>query len=173
MPQEARVYSIDTIRQFRARVCVFVEQARAAVSEMQDEYNRGLRWVREERPAFWRHELRVRTARLGEARANLNRARLSAVSPHASTDERAVEAARRAVAEAEMKLANLQRWGKLLETRAAPHVAQLWKLNSVLDREFARALSQLDQVLTALEAYAESQPQQVRETPTDETPGER
>ena len=153
MADKAQITSVEAIEAFRAKLIVFLGQARPVMEEVGNEMARTRVWLQNEQRAFWQHELRLRARKLEEAKQELFTATLSKFHESTALKLMAVQRAQRAIAEAEAKLLALKRWDRELENRAAPLVKQTEQLQGFLATDMARAVAYLDQALKALDAY--------------------
>jgi hypothetical protein len=154
MADKAQLTSVEALEAFRARLIIFLSQARPVLEEVNGEMSRLRLWLANDQRSFWELELRRRERRLEEAKQELFNARMSAIPTGTSAVlEMAVQRARRAIDEAEAKLKTLKRWERELDNRAAPLLKQLDQLRGFLASDMSRAVAYLDQALRALEAY--------------------
>jgi len=154
MAGKAQITSVEAIESFRAKLIVFLGQARPVLEEVGNEMSRMRLWLEDEQRRFWETELRRRERRLEEAKQELFNATLS----HLQTGTTAllhmtVQRAQRAVREAEAKLKLLKRWASELDNRVAPLMKQTEQLHGFLATDMTRAIAYLDQTLKALDAY--------------------
>jgi hypothetical protein len=154
MAEKAQITSVEAIEAFRAKLIVYLGQARPVLDETAGELVRTRLWLQNEQRAFWEQELRRRERRLEEAKQELFNATISSIPTGTSALlQMAAQRAQRAVHEAEAKLKVLKRWDNDLEDRAAPLMKQTEQLQAFLMTDMARAVAYLDQVLKALDAY--------------------
>ncbi len=153
MAEKAQITSVEAIEAFRAKLIVFLGQARPVMDEVGNEMSRARFWLQEEQRRFWEQQLRLRARRLEEARQELFTATLSKFHESTALRLMAVQRAQRAVAEAEAKIQMLKKWDRELENRAAPLMKQTEQLQGFLATDMARAVAHLDQVLKSLDAY--------------------
>jgi uncharacterized protein YpbB len=156
MPVRAKVKSLEEIEAFRSSLVTYVSQARAALEEISSEVIRTRVWIEDDQRTNWEHELRRRGRALEEAQAALFSARLSTFTANGiSLEQIAVQRARRAVEEANVKLRVLKKWARDFESVVQPQLKQVEKLHTVLSHDMAKGLAELSQIITVLAAYAE------------------
>lgn len=155
MARAANVLAIEALAEFRAKLCIFADRARQAVTEIEGEVTRTRSWIRDDRLAFWRQQLRQRAAQLSEARNALNRAHLSDFRESLYAEEMAVQRAKRAVSEAEQKARIVRRWATVFDGKAAPALAPVRKLGELLGNDMGNAIAELSQMHKSLQDYAE------------------
>ncbi len=155
MTQRADVRSVDGLKELRSAVLVFLESVRNALAAADTDAYRRMRWVEEEVPARWREELKKRQAQFAEARVVLYRKQLGPAKdqqPH--TEARfAFERAKKRVDEAEEKLREAQRWAQRLDRALVKLRGGTAPLGSFTDVQMQRAVSRLDALVEAVEAY--------------------
>jgi hypothetical protein len=158
MAGRAQVTSVEAVESFRASLIVFLKRARAALEEASDEILRARAWVQDDRRLHWEHEMRLRSRKLEEARAELFSARLSQFQGSTALQLMAVQRAECAVREGEAKLSVIKKWGREMENRTDPLLKQLNQLQGFLTTDMGRAVVYLAQVVKTLEAYASVMP---------------
>lgn len=154
MPDRAQVSSVDALKAFRADLIVFLSKARPTLEEVSDEVMRTKSWLVNEQSSFWENQKRRRSRELERAQAELFSARISGLSTESSAQQMAVHKARRAVDEADAKLALLKRWIRDLDNLALPMSKQLNQLESFLGTDMSKAVAWLEQAVIILESYA-------------------
>lgn len=154
MPDRAQVSSVDALKAFRADLIVFLSKARPTIEEVSDEVMRTKSWLVNEQSSHWENQKRRRSRELERATAELFSARLSGLSTETSAQQMAVHKARRAVEEADAKLALLKRWIRDLDNLAQPMARQLNQLESFLGTDMSKAVAWLEQAVIILESYA-------------------
>ncbi len=154
MAEKAQITSVEAIEAFRAKLIVFLGQARPVLEEAGGELTRMRLWLQNDQRTFWEHELRRRERRLEEAKQELFNATMSSLpTGTAALLQVTVQRAQRAVHEVEARLGCLKKWDRELENRAAPLMKQTEQLQGFLVTDMTRAVAYLDQSLKALDAY--------------------
>jgi len=154
MSGQAKITSVEALESFRAKLIIFLTQARSVLEEVSSEMSRTRQWLQNDQRAHWENELRRRERRLEEARQELFNASLASIQTGTTALlQLTVQRAQRAVLEAETKLRCLKRWDNELNDRSAPLMKQIEQLQGFLGADMTRAVAFLDQALKALEAY--------------------
>lgn len=155
--QSAAVHSIDAIRDFRAGVAEFAEDARSALVDIDLEVRRSLDWILELQPAYWKNEVRRREHLVNEAKNDLHRARMCTLpgggTPSCMEEKKALSRAEQRLAEAHEKVKLVKHWARVLEHEVAEYSGRAMQLNTLLDSTVPRALSFLDRATGQLELY--------------------
>jgi hypothetical protein len=153
MTGQAQITSVEAIESFRAKLIVFLTQARSVLDEAANELSRTRLWLQNDQRALWEHELRLRGRRLEEAKQELFNAKLSQFQESTALHLMAVQRTQRAMQDAEDHIGALKKWDRDLENRAAPLMKQTEQLQGFLATDMTQAVAYLDQALKALDAY--------------------
>lgn len=153
----ASVRSIDAIRELRAALVVFCHEARTGLVDVELEVRRSLQWIREQQPAHWHNQIRLRENAVNEAKNELHRARMRTLpgggTPSCMEEKKLLDRAQRRLAEAHEKLEVVARWSRTLAHEVLEYEARAAQLNNYLDATVPRATSFLSKIETHLEAY--------------------
>ena len=76
MAEKAQITSVEAIESFRAKLIVFLGQARPVLEEIGNEVVQTRLWLQNEQRTFWEHQLRLRGRRLEEAKQELFNAKV-------------------------------------------------------------------------------------------------
>lgn len=166
MSQQARVNSIDAIRGFRSRLIVFAERAQSSLSDCDAEAQKTIMKLRLEAGPRWAKRLRERQDALQHAKSELLRKQSSFAvdSPTCLEQRKAVEAAKRAVDEAQEKVARIKHLVGELERAFTIYKGQVAGLSDLVTRNVPLGLARLDRMTDALEAYRSVNPAPSGET---------
>jgi hypothetical protein len=154
MAETANITSFDAVEAFRAGLIVYLGKARPLLEEISGEIIRMRQWLEEDQMRYWENQLRLRSRKLEEARAELFNATLSKLSTTTALSQMAVQRADRAVRECEAKLKMVRKWSRELENRTGPLIKQIEQLQTYLATDMTQGVAYLDRVMEALEAYA-------------------
>jgi len=153
MAEQAQVTSVEAIESFRASLILFTSKVRPVLEEVSDEVMRLQFWLENDQRRFWEGELRKRALKLEEAKREMFNTALSHLQEATALQHMAVQRAQRAVRDAEEKLDTLKKWERALEDRTAPMVKLVEEFHGFLITDMGRAVTQLVQIIKALEAY--------------------
>ena len=154
MAETANITSLDAIETFRAGMVVYLGKARPLLEEISGEIIRTRQWIEDDQRRHWENQLRLRSRKLEEARAELFNATLSKLSTTTALSQMAVQRADRSVRECEDKLKMIRKWSRELENRTGPLIKQIEQFKTYLATDMAQAMAYLERVMTTLEAYA-------------------
>lgn len=158
MPGQAQITSIESLETFRADLIVYLSQMQPVLDEISGEVVRMRFWLQNEGREFWENQLRRRRRKLEEARAELFNAKLSTLQDSSILQHMQAQKARRAVEEAEQKLAALKKWERELENLAEPLLKPVGQLQGFLATDMGRGVAALTQIIQALETYRKVAP---------------
>ena len=158
MNGSARVHSIEALADLRAALCQFGQSVSGALEEAISEVQRALMWLTLEQQQHWQGQVRRRSEAYAQAKLTLNRKRDLEASPvgghYSYVDERkALAQAERALAEAQSKYRNVQRWAVKLDQEAFTFKMVLRGLLDTVELDVPNALSDIDAMVMALEKY--------------------
>ena len=89
MSSQAAVHSIDELKNFRVALALYGEDTLGTLGAVEAEVRRTLRWVEEERPAYWHDQIKRRREQVAMARADVFRRNLQKTARLQSGDVRA------------------------------------------------------------------------------------
>jgi hypothetical protein len=162
MTSGAHVGSLAAVRDFRAAMLVFLHDAREALGSQEMELRRTLEWLLEAEPARWQQEVRHSQDLVTEAKIELERCRHTKLpggeTPSCIEERKLLERARRRLEHAEDKVEAVRKWGRAFELETAEYNTRAQQLSDLVEADFAEALSTLDRVLEALDAYVAQSP---------------
>ena len=151
MSDFAQVQSVDALKDFRAALVEFGEDARLALGEALSDVQRTVWWVQHDQPAHWQRELRHRTNRLNEAKTDLSRAQLQQGST--VIEKKKVLACQKAVEEAEEKLRRIKQWSINIEKELMLFKGQCNSLGGVIDGELPKVVARMERMIDSLHQY--------------------
>lgn len=171
MESGAHVSSVEAIEAFRTALLVYMGKSRAALDEASDEIARTREWLRSDRLLYWENQVRKRKRKLDDARQALFSGRLSTLREVRSAEQNAVHSAKRALNEAEDKLARVRQWLKRYESAVEIPARELERLRTIFVGEMPKGVAYLGQVVQKLDRYSErGSPRSGTEVPSE--PGE-
>jgi hypothetical protein len=157
MSNGAEVGSIDAVRQFRAALVTFAEEAREALGSYEMEVGRALQWLLESQPQYWKQQVRICEDRVTEAKIELERCRASKLpggeTPSCMEEKKSLERARQRWQYVQDKIAATRKWGYVAQREESEYSGRASQLSTLFDAEVPRALAMLERALASLEAY--------------------
>lgn len=153
MAQPAHVSSIGAIEDFRARLLVFLSQAKPVLEDACDEVARTRQWLQHERSGYWENQVRRRSRVMEEAQAALFSAKLSNLREARTAEQMAVVKARASLNEAQEKLVRVRKWNRDFDHQVQPLLKELEQLRTMIGGDLPKAAAHLAQVIKGLDAY--------------------
>jgi hypothetical protein len=157
MNQSASVHSIDAIRDFRAALIEFCQEARSAMVDIDLELRRSNEWLHEVQPNYWRNEVRRASEEVNETKKDLHRKRLMTLpgggTPSCMEERKAVERAQHRQRYAEEKIEITREWARAEQHEATEYEGRATQLATLIDGTIPKAISFLDHTIGHLEAY--------------------
>jgi len=160
------ITSVEALDAFRTSLILYVSKARPALEEVSAEAVRVRLWLENDQRVHWEGQARRRRRVLEQARLALSSARMSSLPQASSSEQMAVQRAKRALDEAEAKLKMLKYWKREFDNRVEPLVSQLQKLHTFLAHDLSKATAYLTQIINTLAEYAGTAPPSATATPT-------
>lgn len=156
MSPQARVFSIDALRDFRGTYARFGEEVGKALVAVELEIQRTRDWLETDQLGFWVAQVRVCEEKVNEAKNDLSRARISAMfdEPARCTDQ--VVALRKAQARLEYvqdKVKVVKHWIQVVEQEVIEYRGIAQQLSNFTEGNLPRALALLERMVGALDAY--------------------
>ena len=159
MAKAARVTSIDVLQKVRADLLEYADDAQRALTSADAEIVRTIGWLRNERAAYWKAQIRKRQRELDLAKSELFRKELE--SPELKTspveERKRVEKAQRRIDEARDKAKAVTTWIRKLEHEYALYKGQCSQLASAVSADIPKAAAVLQLLTERLEAYLQIQ----------------
>jgi chromosome segregation ATPase len=155
MSEFARVTSLDALRDFKAALGDFAEQAGLALSEAQSDVQRTISWLSNDRLMHWQRELKKRNEKLALAKSELFRKQLESNDTRTSAvvERKNVAKIERLVEEAEEKLKNCKKWKTALERELMLFRAHCGQVASVVAADIPITMGRMDKMMDALQRY--------------------
>lgn len=155
MAEFARVSSLDALRGFKAALQSFQEDATVALSEAQSDAQRGLWYITTDCRAHWQRELKKRTEKLNQAKADLFRKQVETSDTRTSAvvERKAVQRWEQAVAQAEEKLRRIKHWSTALEREFMLFKAGMQSISNIVAADLPEANARIGRMIESLEKY--------------------
>ena len=157
----ANVRNIEAIRDFRAALMKFAEEAESALQSMQMDTHRAFEWIEHDRPHYWTIQVRKAFDLVAATRSALNTCQMRTVAGHRSAcieEKQAYAQAKRRLQHCQEQVARVQRWGQKVRHDADEFRGRLAGLKKLLDVDIPKALALLEKTAMVLESYAEIGP---------------
>jgi hypothetical protein len=164
----ARVHDIDILKMFRAQLIKFAEAANVALGDAESEIHRTINWLDNEQHQKWISEHRKRQGKLAQAQEALRMKKIFA-GPAGSKqscvdEEKAVQKALKALAEAEQKIVAVKQWGRKLQKELLMYKGQTQRFATLISVDVPLAAAVLGNMVMRLENYAALAPAGAKST---------
>src|SRR5688500_5169380 len=154
---EARVESIDAIKNFKRALFKFAEAANASLTDAEAEMSDMYRWLETEQRTYWASNVRKAGELVARCEDALRQKRVfkdaSGRTPSAVDEEKALAKAKRMKEHAEERLANVKRHTPRLAREIMLYKGQAQRLATFVAADIPAAAAKLDKMVDALEAY--------------------
>jgi glutamine synthetase adenylyltransferase len=155
MAEFARVVNLDALRDVKAALQSFADDATVALSEATSDAQRGLWYIANDCKAHWQRELKKRTDKLQQAKAELFKKQLESNDTRTSAVVERKNVARweAAVAQAEEKLRRIKHWSHAMEREFMLFKAGVQGLSNIVAADLPAATARIDRMIASLQAY--------------------
>jgi hypothetical protein len=161
MSSQAAVHSIDDLKSLRVAMALYGEDTLGTLGAVEAEVRRTLRWVEEERPAYWQDQIKRRREQVAMARADVFRRNLQKRPDHNPAMSEQKEALRKAEAslqDAEKRLVLVRKWQPMLRHAVLEYHASVQRLKDLAAGDVPSGVNLLTRIIDALEAYLQVAP---------------
>lgn len=172
MATPAHVTSIEALHAFRGAMIRFGEEATAAVDSLRQETLRTIEWIEDDRPAYWKLQLKKSFDGVAQARTQLEIAQMRAFEGQGSScieEKKQLTSAKRRLQFAEEQIHVVRQWAIKLQHESDDFRGRTSHLEALLKRELPLAIAKLQRMAESLDRYAERLP---RPSTSDSSPGE-
>jgi DNA repair exonuclease SbcCD ATPase subunit len=155
MTRGARVTSIETVQDFRNKLCEFGKDAKDVLCAAEMHIRRMFDWLNE-RGKHWQREIKLRQEEVVRAKIELESRKAMCKDgrgPGTSDQERALHKAKMRLKEAEDKLSSCKRWVPQLQHAVHEYHGPARALAGRLDTDLVQSLALLQRKLEDLERY--------------------
>jgi hypothetical protein len=156
MSSEAKVRSVESLGEFRARLIVFLSKSSTAIGKVTEEVKRARMWVETDQRNYWEGRLKRGMRALEQAQAELMTARMSSFKDSVTMQEMEVRKAKRVVEEATQKLSRIKYWVREFDQLFSGHLRRLDSMTDYFVHDLPKGVAYLERAQRLLEEYAES-----------------
>jgi hypothetical protein len=160
MSTQVRIYDSKALLETKAALVKFAEQVTGALASVDADISRLSQWLKQERPSYWKHEIRKREDKVLAAKTDIQRKIISQAPevPSLILERRVLQRAQASTEEARKRLEKVKQWSPRWERDALLYKTTTSALSEALYRDIPLALSRLEQMMIALEAYVRMAP---------------
>jgi len=151
----ANIRSIEALKQAKAALAKFAEDAGALLASVDSDVARMGQWLTHERPAHWKSQVRKREEMVQAARQEISRKQLAAAPEPASTvlERRALQRAQEKLAEAQKRQQNTRRWIGVWDKESLMARGAISQLNDFVRVDIPKAIARIDRMMEQVEEY--------------------
>lgn len=155
MSEAARILATEALTEARAALADFAAAVERAMVGVDADVNRMTHWLQHERPVHWKHEVRVRENAVQAAKGAISRKQIiAAPEPASIVDERkALDRAKRKLAEAQRRQEATRRWGVSWERSAMVYKGAAHQLRQAAGGQIPSAIASITRMIESIEAY--------------------
>lgn len=154
----ANVRSIAAIREFRAAVQVFLDEAHGALDQMRMELQRSFEWIEHDCPHYWEGQLRRAFELVSQTRSALETCQMRTVAGHRPScieEKQAHAAAKRRLEHCRDQIERVKKWTVRLHKDANEFRGRMASLQRMLEQDVPRLIALLQRSADILDKYAE------------------
>jgi hypothetical protein len=156
MSSQAAVHSIDELKNFRVALALYGEDTLGTLGTVEAEVRRTLRWLDEERPAYWQDQIKRRREQVALARSEVFRRNLQKTAEHSPAMSEQKENLRKAEAslqDAEKRLTLVRKWQPAFKHAVLEYHGSVQRIKDLAAGDVPSAVNVLTRIIDALEAY--------------------
>lgn len=161
MGNQAAVYSIQALTDFRAALLMFSEDALGALGAVDMEARRTLNWLQQDRRVYWVEQIKKRREWVARAKAEVFRRQLAKTAdytPSFSEQKEQLRQAEASLQDAELRFNNVKKWERILPQLIFEYKGSARRIKDMASGDAIRAAHMLERLVTALEAYLREAP---------------
>jgi hypothetical protein len=166
----ANVLSIPALRELRAGLLLFQQEAQGGLQAAQMELHKLIAWIEEDRPAYWQGQTRRAFDQVAATRAALSACQMRTVAGHRPScieEKKAHEKAKLRLEHCHEQMKRVQQWAVKLHREVDEFRARMAAAQRLVEDGLPKTVAVLDRAIAALEAYAEVPAPAEKDTPAD------
>jgi exonuclease VII large subunit len=156
MDTRANVVSLESIEEVRSALVSFADRVTDALAELESEMRRVLEWLEHDRPAYWKHQVRLSNDQVHEAQQALHRCLMFPVAderPACYEERAALKRAQAKLAYCEEKVQRVRHWQQTVERELFEYQGRISQLVRLVEVEVPGAIGVLTRIIRYLEEY--------------------
>ncbi|MFO0874258.1 MAG: hypothetical protein U0575_09840 [Phycisphaerales bacterium] len=155
MSTGANLRSIGAIRDFRAALIGFIEDAKLALMEAHSDVMKTTMWIENDRIGHWQQALRKRHEKVQQCKSDLYRAQMQSRDerPSCVVERKALAKAEAECDEAQRKIDACKRAVALLDREGLLFKAALAGFSTSLELDLPNAVAHLDRLMDTIQKY--------------------
>jgi hypothetical protein len=151
----SNVQSLDALKEAKAALARFAEDAGALLANVDADVARMGQWITHERPSHWKQQVRKREEAVQAARQEISRKIMAASPEPASTvlERKLLAKAVEKLEEAEKRRANTRRWAGTWDKESLMARGSISQLADFIRADIPQAIAKIDRMMIQLEQY--------------------
>jgi hypothetical protein len=161
MSSQVTVHSVEALKDFRVALALYGDDTLAALGAIEAEVRRTVRWLEQERPAYWQDQIKRRRDLVSQAKAEVFRRQLQKrpdYTPAMSEQKENLHKAEASLQDAEKRLTMVRKWQPRLQHAVLEYHAGVQRLKDLSSADLPSAVDLLGRLIDALESYLHVQP---------------
>ena len=162
MSGSAQVRSVDAIEAFRHALVRFDQRAQDALETMTGELRRADDWLRSDRPAHWKEQVRLASEAAHKAKVDLDRCLMYPLiegeRPSCREERDALKEAQAHLDYCREKTELVKRWKRELHHELFEFQGRLSAMREILETKIPEAKAMLKQIVRSLDKYQIEKP---------------
>jgi hypothetical protein len=157
---QAKLSRVDALEQLKTAVAMFIDDAKMALGSVEMETRRVVDRMQREQPYYWNQQIKNARDEYAEGKASLARKRLQksdSYIPDTSEEEKAIRRATAKIDLAEQKLEAIKVWTRRIEQSWNDYQGPSGQLSDFVGGSPARAITELNRLIRAVDAYLQVQ----------------
>jgi hypothetical protein len=161
MSSQTSVQSIDALKEFRVALALYGEDTVEALGAVESRVRRTFRWLQEERPVYWQEQIKRRSEKVQQAKAEVFKKKLQQKPDYKPAMSEQIENLRKAEAsleDAQKRLTMVRKWQPAFKQAALEYHGSIQRLKSLANNDIPGAIALLSRIIDSLEAYLQVAP---------------
>lgn len=160
MSEAAKVNSTEALKQAKAAMVEFSDAIVTSLASVDSDINRISSWLNQDRPAYWKRQVRHCEEEVIKIKTEIMRKRIIAAPEPASVvdEEKKLDRMKIKLTQAQARLEAVKRWAPTWDREAMMYKTSTRGLLEFLHADIPRAEGRLERMLDSLEAYAKVAP---------------
>lgn len=160
MADSARILATEAMAEARETLAEYAESVGRILSGVDADIQRTAQWLQHDRPAHWKHQVRLREDEVLRAKAAIASKQLAAAPEPASLVEerKALHRAQQRLEEARKRQEATRRWGAVFEREAMLYKSAAQPVRAVVAGQIPAGLARISRMMESIEQYLAVRP---------------
>jgi hypothetical protein len=156
MPDQANVHSLEAIEAFKAALVTFADRLEQGLVNNNAEMNRLVEWLEQDRPRYWKVQIRQAADEVNKAKADLERCLMYPVAderPACREERAALKKVQAQLAYCEQKAERLTHWRREFNRARFEYDGRISQLRGLIEIDAPHANGVLGKIIARLVEY--------------------